>query len=342
MPLDLLSPPMLKPTPARVRRALSNPRLVRAWGHHFVGKILHTVYASVALSLLSRWPLGENIYDSDWDLLIVLDTCRVDAMRTVAPEYGFIDRVDTRLSLGSITSEWLAQTFTHEYADEIAETVYVSANPWTGQVFIDGVRPEHLSNIPLVSTRWDTVDESYFKHLEPAWRAESTGEFGLKDGPPSPRYVTDRAIELGRTMDADRYIVHYIQPHAPYTARAFAEGRPMEEKERDFSLHLRQGHGKDDVWPNYLDELRFVLDSVQLLLDNFDAERAVITADHGEAFGEYGIVEHPAAVLLPQIRRVPWVEVSATDRGDYQPVTTAVDGSRAVDIEARLRDLGYR
>jgi len=333
---------MLKPTPRRVRRALSNPRLFRAWGHHFVGKILHTLYASIALSVLSRWPVGENVYDDEWDLLIVLDACRVDAIRAVAPEYDFIDRIDTRLSLGSITSEWLSQTFTHEYAEEIAETVYVSANPWTERIFTDGVRPEDLSKLPLVWTSWDTVDASQFEHLEPAWTYESTGEFGIPGGRTPPRYVTDRAIELGRERDAERYVVHYIQPHAPYTARAFAEGRPLEEKEADFALYLRQGHEKADVWPCYLDELRFVLDSVRLLLENFDADTAVITADHGEAFGEYGIVEHPTAVPLPQLRRVPWIEASATDGGDYQPVTDSVDESGRVDVESRLTDLGYR
>jgi hypothetical protein len=32
---------------------------------------------------------GINIYEKDWDLLVVLDTCQVDAMKEVIGEYYF-------------------------------------------------------------------------------------------------------------------------------------------------------------------------------------------------------------------------------------------------------------
>jgi hypothetical protein len=31
------------------------------------------------------------VYDLEWDTLIILDTCRVDALRTVADEYDFLE-----------------------------------------------------------------------------------------------------------------------------------------------------------------------------------------------------------------------------------------------------------
>jgi len=40
-------------------------------------------------------PVGTNIYERDWDALVVLDACRVDILREVADEYEFIDEVDS-------------------------------------------------------------------------------------------------------------------------------------------------------------------------------------------------------------------------------------------------------
>jgi len=35
----------------------------------------------------SRLPLGTNIYDRSWDVVVVLDACRVDVLRAVADDY---------------------------------------------------------------------------------------------------------------------------------------------------------------------------------------------------------------------------------------------------------------
>lgn len=36
------------------------------------------------MTISSRMDLGYNVYNEDWDLLIILDTCRVDALRHFA------------------------------------------------------------------------------------------------------------------------------------------------------------------------------------------------------------------------------------------------------------------
>jgi len=93
----------------------------------------------------------------------------------------------------------------------------------------------------------------------------------------------------------------------------------------------------------YHDNLRFVLDQVAVLLNNFDAENVVITADHGEAFGEMGFYRHPVACPLPIVRKVPWVETSATDTETVDPSAPdpeAADTTSSVD--ERLEQLGYR
>jgi len=40
-------------------------------------------------------PDGTPIYEREWDVLVVLDACRLDLMEGVADEYEFIERVDS-------------------------------------------------------------------------------------------------------------------------------------------------------------------------------------------------------------------------------------------------------
>jgi len=40
--------------------------------------IIFTLYLTIWYTITSRWPFGRNAYESDWDLLIILDACRVD------------------------------------------------------------------------------------------------------------------------------------------------------------------------------------------------------------------------------------------------------------------------
>ena len=62
-----------------------------------------------------------------------------------------------------------------------------------------------------------------------------------------------------------------------------------------------------------------MLDDVEQLLDNIDADRVVISANHGEAFGEYGVYGRPIGALHPYVRNVPWAITTASGSGTYTP-----------------------
>lgn len=79
-------------------------------------------YNAAWLCLTSRWPIGTNVFDRDWDLPIVLDASRVDALRAVAPEYDFLDSIGSILSVGSTSAEWVAQTFCTDHLDKFQQT----------------------------------------------------------------------------------------------------------------------------------------------------------------------------------------------------------------------------
>jgi len=268
-------------------------------------------------------PRGVNVYEREWDALVVLDACRVDLLREVAGEHPFVNRVNAVESVGSMSQEWMAKTFTAEYTAEMGETAYVTANAFSAE----------------------TLDAAEFGVLDEVWRYGWDDDLGTV--PPGP--VTDRAITVAREHDPTFLIIHYMQPHHPFVGSAGFDGFEADPFGRDGGETvvdaLRKGKiGRRAFWAAYRETLRLALDGVDRLLSNLDADTVVLTADHGEALGEWGIYDHPAGCLHPTVKDVPWAETSATDTGEYTPQTTSrVDSAKDpdTDVEARLRQLGY-
>jgi arylsulfatase A-like enzyme len=100
---------------------------------------------------------------------------------------------------------------------------------------------------------------------------------------------------------------------------------------------------QERVWQSYLANLRHVLEEVERLLTNLDATNMVISADHGNAFGELNVYGHPPGCPVDTVCRVPWVETTATDTGGYEPtLEPPVESEESTDtIETRLQNLGY-
>ena len=103
--------------------------------------------------------------------------------------------------------------------------------------------------------------------------------------------------------------------------------------------YLKETGDIETVWNAYLDDLRYVLDDVETLLNNVDAERVVISADHGDAFGEYGMYGHNTGSLHPKVRYVPWITTTAENKDTYQPRDW--ETSSDISAEERLKQLGY-
>ena len=320
-----------------VKRGIKNP--IQA----FDQLVLEHIYRVPVVFLEDRFGVGTNVFEKEWDLLIILDTCRVDALREVADEYDFLTDIGELVSVGASSPEWIARTFTEEYADQIAETAYLSCNGNAETVLekdAPATDPGYLTHSLL--KRFDYVDADKLGRLEKLWSYEPTGvegPYGHVDGATPPRYLTDRAIDVARTHSFDRMILHYHQPHNPYAAKAMEEGRELYDYETQFS------QDPDQAWKSYLADLRYVLDDVELLLKNIDAERVVISSDHGEAFGEYGVYGHPIGSLHPHVRTVPWAVTTATDERTHTPETLRPSESEEAsnqDVDETLEALGYK
>ncbi|WP_423998594.1 PglZ domain-containing protein [Haloarcula salina] len=310
-------------------------------------QFLYGSYLYPFLWATKNFKIGHNVLDSDWDALIILDACRVDALQNVASEYDFIGDVESRWSVGSTSKEWLINTFRREYTQDVNEIGLVTGNAWAEVLFEE--EPNWGSWTSLKGSIWDghpistiaereLIREDDFHTYLPVWVNE-----GRRNGNTAPRaeHVTDAAINVGREANPERLVVHYMQPHEPFFHDS-GDDTHLSEINKNPTEALRNGEKKSKIWEGYLDNLRYVLDSVELLLENMEAEKVVITADHGELFGEVGLVGHFAGFPHPKLRKVPWVETEAVDKETYTPEKNFSDMKNSSgDVEDRLADLGY-
>jgi len=269
----------------------------------------------------------DPVLDADWDALVLLDACRADLFASVAADadYDFLPaNPGSRTSPASASVEWMETVFGGAGDDDLADLAYVTGNPYSAS----------------------KIDHDRFHSVEEVWRYAWDDDLGTIP----PRPVTDAAIRTGRETTADRMVVHYMQPHFPSVVdREQRSGGVSLDAFGDDEMSvwddLRFGHrSEDDAWRAYRANLERVLGDLDVLFDNLDAERVVVTADHGNAFGERHVYGHPGGVDLPVLREVPWCETTATDTHSHEPAAAGRDdtGEGGDAIEQRLEDLGYR
>lgn len=311
---------------------------------------VYTLYLILWMLFTSRLELGSNIYDRDWDVVIILDACRVDVINEISDEYEFITEIESVLSVGSTSKEWMGKTFTKMYSNEIKQTTYVCSNPYMDALHNDRIdflddavtADARLANVKLINKliNNDLVVLDQFAGYRSLFTTLSQkNRYSTAD----PRDVTDHAIDSIRGSPSGRHIIHYMQPHAPYIAEATSRSRSLYEYEENPFKALRSGTSRTTVWESYKDNLRYVLDSVQLLLNSVDVEKVVITSDHGELFGEFGLYGHGVGIPHPDVKRVPWIEVSASNTSGYQPDISKDEMKKNTEAGVRenLENLGY-
>ena len=282
-----------------------------------------------------RGSRGIRVMNEAWDYLIILDACRYDYFEVTNQLRG---RLEKRVSLGSNTSEWLKKNFTGYYDD----VIYISANP-------------HCSDHEIAGF----IGTEHFFKVENVW---NYGWSEKLDTVP-PHEVTNAALCLKDMYPDKRMIIHYIQPHGPWIGKTRIT---VDEMGFDSSLAMFNDRwvvdtmawnlvkaGKLDVAllkQATLDNLTLALTEVERLVNELTG-KVVVSADHGEAFGEKGIYEHTAGIYTKELVEVPWLVI---DKGPKQVVSNILspewvveDGLAAMPplgkdkVADRLRALGY-
>jgi len=294
--------------------------------------------------------IGRNIFEENWDMVIILDACRTDIMQIVKDEYEYINEIEKVRSVGGTSPEWMVNTFNNKYKDDISNTGYITANPHSKSVFEhrlerhfrgegENNRMSDLNRIRKYG-RSDYVTPEEMGLYYPVWAEQDPSNDNYYDLYGSPRKLTDKVIRIDRERDLDKIVVHYMPPHTPYIINALREDRDPKQYEESPWEYIRKTGDRQKVKQVCADMLRWGIDEVKMLLENTSRERVIITSDHGDGFGEYGIYSHHAGSLHPFIRKVPWITTTATDNKTYEPDTN-LEQVEEHSAKERLEALGY-
>jgi hypothetical protein len=257
---------------------------------------------------------GINVFDEDWDNLLILDAFRYDTFAELIGEYHIEGRLESRISGGAATPEFLRANVDGR---DLRDTVYVTA---TTMLYREG---------PLT----DELDIDLFE-IEDVWQDTiDYGEFAV-----APETMSDRAFGVLDRHPGKRLVVHYLQPHIPFIGETGQE-KLAEAGEEVWNLAMegKLGHGDDDLWEAYLENARIVLEEVASVVDELDG-KTVVTADHGQMLGdragpvpikEYG---HPLGLYTEELVKVPWFVCDHDERRE-----TVADRPED-DYETRDRD----
>lgn len=271
-----------------------------------------------------------HIFEKDWDVLCILDACRYDLIQEVSEDYEYLKNIESIYSVGATSPMWLENTFSNLSTDELENTGYVTGNPWSSRLDLN------LDSLAVFDELWRTT-----------WDDDR--------GYQPPRPLTNRAISLWRERnDIDRLIIHYMQPHVPFVnnpslSREMSVTTETPERKTVWKK-VRDGEiNRDRVWKAYAENLRYVLDEVDILRENLAADTLAVSADHGNAMGELGQAGHEYGTLVRSACQVPWVELACTDAGTHnpEPIPNYVESDSRPTSESssivtdRLSALGY-
>jgi hypothetical protein len=281
---------------------------------------------------MGRDPPDQRVIQAEWDYLIVLDACRFDVFADTYEEY-FDGTLEKRHSPGSATPEWAAKTFTGTH-----DLTYLSAIPFINSL---GTPLRELRWGASCDYDWTATD--HIAEVVDLWQSAWDDDLGAV----VPEAVAGAARDRLGDHERDRMVVHFLQPHAPYLQRgrgrklerirggiiepsrngdgggiaedirtrveaalgrsqvAMALGMLVELDPKGI-LEVGSGGFRETILEYYRENLHLAMEAAADLATDLDG-RVVVTADHGEAFGEEGVWEHHVETHIPALVDVPWL-----------------------------------
>lgn len=261
---------------------------------------------------------GVNIFNKDWDNLIILDACRADIFQQ---EVDLPGEFETRQSKASKTKGFIKANFSNR---ELHDAVYVAGNSWILKIGDDiGVE------------------------LHAVYDAKDDLDYGQDK-------IRKKALEANDNHPNKRLIIHFVPPHHPFMGPTAEDALPLvREQESAFFSAIRKSEydiSDDTLKQIYIENLERVIPAVEELLCELEG-KTVITADHGELLGDrltpipirgYG---HPSRLFVEELVTVPWQVYESGSRKKItqdEPVDNAIDTRTPEEIDEHLKDLGYK
>ena len=306
---------------AQIQRGLSNPGI-------FLRELNRLFHRRLYLRTYNQD--GIDIFEEDWDNLIILDASRYDMFY----KYHYLPgKLEHRRSRGSTTVEFLRGNMSDR---KLLDTIYITANP---QFYI---HREHL-NCELYS-------------VINVWKEDGWDE---EVGTVFPETLVERTLEAIERYPNKRLIVHFIQPHYPFIGSSLEKDTGhldkahLDDADQDRSIWSKKMSGdinisKGKIWDAYTGNLKRILPSINKLMEGISG-RTVVTSDHGNMVGErsYPIPirdwGHPAGVYTEELTKVPWLVYENGPRREIIPGESREGAKNITEevAESRLEDLGY-
>ena len=268
-------------------------------------------------------PDAVDIFERDWDNLIILDACRYDVFKEVSEISG---QLTAEYSKGCATYQFIRENFRSR---RLYDTVYVGANTWYLKL-----KDEIGSDIHKFVDLQDPAKDVDFASEE------------LRVVEPST--VTRFAKETDEQFPDKRLIVHYLQPHHPFIGPVGSNVYEHTSSSLYEVVTNTPEANRETLREAYQENLEIVLAEVEQLLDSLTG-RTVVTSDHGEMLGErhrfvpmrdYG---HHKYIFNEETIMVPWLVIDDGPRKSITEAETGLSESPDPDeLEERLRHLGYK
>lgn len=257
-------------------------------------------------------PNGIDVFEEDWDTLLIFDACRYDEF---ARRCEYPGKLGHRISRGSTSPEFIRGNFMNQ---KLHDVVYISANGWFGRL----------------KDELDAEVHSY-----------QFVERDVMDGMTShPHTVTEAGLAAAEEHPQKRLIVHYMQPHHPFLGR---EGQQLDHAKGLTWTVKKNDLSRNDVLRLYRENLRLVTREAKPLVETIPG-KTVITADHGNLLGErerpipVRRFSHPEGIYRDELVKVPWHVCEYDDRKEIVAEPPIDDDYDLEEVTQNLKDLGYR
>jgi len=293
---------------------------------YYVPRKLNRLFHS-RLGRRDCFPDGVEWFSEDWDVLTILDACRYDTFAELHQLPGELSAVCSR---ETATAHVLRANFDGR---RMHDTVYVTAMP----VLYNGQHDRLVYRAPI---------ECEFHAQIKVWQDDGWDESARTV---LPETMEEYALEAAARYPNKRLILHFSQPHCPFIG-SFGRER-FDTTKRAFWSDVMEGKvdgSKADLRRAYRENLGIVLPTVSTIMSEIVGKH-VITADHGQLFGErarpipdleWG---HPPGIYIDEVLQVPWLEYTNGRRREIESTPPRKDFSEVSrsTVSDQLADLGY-
>lgn len=288
-----------------------------------------------------------EIERGNWDWLLVFDACRYDVFKEVYEEF-FEGNLKKARSKGSTTPEWAAKTFTKKFEDAtyMSTNPFINGNKMNLKEFksadamhFDWRAVDHFKKvINLFELEWNDdietvpprkVNMSFFRikpnkptiihYMQPyapyiTYKKKGKNQKN-KDKESSKTNFTSLISSKLASKTNSRNINKLKGRLAPLLEKILGGTQNIFkirdllglEPYGDLDEALLEG-GPDFVKKLYRENLKYVSRVASNLVSELNG-RIIITADHGESFGESKLWGHRIGYEEPALKNVPWLEI---------------------------------